>query len=259
MAMTFQLKDFDGPLDLLLHLVTKAQIDIRDIFVSEITDQYIAAVRSAPDLDMDDASEFLVMAATLLEIKSRAMLPRPPAPEEGEEDPEAELIRRLEEYRRFKETAVAMQGFENAAKALFTKLPDEFPLPPPEVELVGLTMEGLTEALRRILARKPSAEELQEKNHYAARDIRRDEHSVRECMVTLLHGLKKQGQLRFEEAFSAAPTKEEVVTLFLALLELMRLGQAVVEQEGTYGEIVLRPGSGRRVDAKETSDDTDEP
>ena len=103
------------------------------------------------------------------------------------------------------------------------------------------------------------AEELQEKNHYAARDIRRDEHSVRECMVTLLHGLKRQGQLRFEEAFSAAPTKEEVVTLFLALLELMRLGQAVVEQEGTYGEIVLRPGSGRRVDAKETSDDTDEP
>ena len=161
MAMTFQLKDFDGPLDLLLHLVTKAQIDIRDIFVSEITDQYIAAVRSASDLDMDDASEFLVMAATLLEIKSRAMLPRPPAPEEGEEDPEAELIRRLEEYKRFKETAIAMQGFENAAKALFTKLPDEFPLPPQEVELVGLTLDGLTEALRRILARKPSAEEMQ--------------------------------------------------------------------------------------------------
>ena len=152
-----------------------------------------------------------------------------------------------------------MQGFENAAKALFTKLPDEFPLPPQEVELVGLTLHGLTEALRRILARKPSAEELQEKNHYAARDIRRDEHSVRECMLTLLHGIRQKGSLRFEEAFSAAPTREEVVTLFLALLELMRLGQVVAEQDGTYGEILLTPGSGRKVETKETaSDDADE-
>lgn len=87
MDRTFQLKDFDGPLDLLLTLVGKAQIDIRDIFVSEITDQYLEIVSQASDLDMDEASDFLVMAATLLEIKSRAMLPRPPEPE-GEEDPE---------------------------------------------------------------------------------------------------------------------------------------------------------------------------
>ena len=87
MAMTFQLKDFDGPLDLLLFLINKEKIDIKDIFVSQITDQYIDSVRNAPDLDMDDATDFLVMAATLLEIKSRAMLPRPPRIEEGEEDP----------------------------------------------------------------------------------------------------------------------------------------------------------------------------
>ena len=86
MAMTFQLKDFDGPLDLLLFLINKEKIDIKDIFVSQITDQYIDSVRNAPDLDMDDATDFLVMAATLLEIKSRAMLPRPPRIEEGEED-----------------------------------------------------------------------------------------------------------------------------------------------------------------------------
>ena len=83
MAMTFQLKDFDGPLDLLLFLINKEKIDIKDIFVSQITDQYIDSVRNAPDLDMDDATDFLVMAATLLEIKSRAMLPRPPRIEEG--------------------------------------------------------------------------------------------------------------------------------------------------------------------------------
>ena len=125
MALTFQLKDFDGPLDLLLFLINKEKLDIKDIFVSQITDQYISLVRSASDLDMDEATDFLVMAATLLEIKSRAMLPRPPAVNPDEEDPEAALIRQLEEYKRFRETADAMKQFEKAAGNLFTKLPEE--------------------------------------------------------------------------------------------------------------------------------------
>lgn len=242
MALTFQLKDFDGPLDLLLTLITKAQVDIRDIFVSEITDQYIEMVRNAPDLDMDEATDFLVMAATLLEIKSRAMLPKPPKVEEGEEDPEEALYRQLEEYKRFKETAGAMKQFEEAARNLFTKLPEEYPLPPQEVELVGLTTQGLVEAFMRIWARKPSDEDENEVNHYAPRDIQRDEHSVQECMLTILKGLRKKKRLRFEEAFSDAPTREEVVTLFLALLELLKLGETHIEQDETYGEIILLPG-----------------
>lgn len=243
MPMTFQLKDFDGPLDLLLFLINKEKIDIKDIFVSQITDQYISLVRSAADLDMDEATDFLVMAATLLEIKSRAMLPRPPKVEEGEEDPEQALIRRLEEYKRFRETADAMKQFERAAGNLFTKLPEEYPLPPQETELVGLTLQGLTEAFLRIWARKPdAAEEKPEVNHYAHRDIRRDEHNVQECMLTLLKGIRRRGRLRFDEAFSDAPTKEEVVTLFLALLELLKLGETHIEQEGIYGDIVLYPG-----------------
>ena len=110
MERTFRLGDFDGPLDLLLTLVNKAQIDIREIFVHEITEQYLEIVRNAPDLNMEEASDFLVVAATLIEIKSRAMLPRPPEPKEGEEDPEEELIRRLEEYKRYKESAVNLRG-----------------------------------------------------------------------------------------------------------------------------------------------------
>lgn len=240
--MTFQLKDFDGPLDLLLTLVTKAQVEIKDIFVSEITDQYIDFVHNAADLDMDDATEFLVMAATLLEIKSRAMLPKPPALDEGEEDPEQALIRRLEEYKRFRETAAAMHQFELAARDMFAKLPEEYPLPPQETELVGLTLEGLTAAFLRILARTPDTDEPREVNHYAPRDIHRDEHTVQECMLALMHGVKAKGRMRFEEAFSEAPTKEEVVTLFLAMLELLKLGQMHIEQEGVYGDILLMPG-----------------
>lgn len=242
MHMNFRLKDFDGPLDLLLTLIGKAQIDIREIFISDITDQYLQVVRNAPDLDMDEASDFLVMAATLVEIKSRAMLPRPPEPAEGEEDPEAELIRRLEEYKRYKESAESLRDFETAAKRIFTKLPEEYPLPPPEVELTGLTLEGLVQAFARIWARKPQAAEERETNHYALRDIHRDQHTVQECMLNLLTRIRQKKRMRFADAFSDAPTREEVTTYFLALLELLKLGHLHIRQEGVYGEIQLISG-----------------
>ncbi len=233
----FKLKDFDGPLDLLLTLIGKAQIDIRDIFVSEITDQYLEIVRNAPDINMDESSDFLVMAATLLEIKSRAMLPRPAPPEE--EDPETELIRRLEEYKQFKETAEEMKSFEEAAKHVFTKLPEEYPLPPQEYELTGLTLEGLTEAFIRIWNRKPATDDNPESNHYAPRNIRRDSHTVQECMLDLMKAVKQKKRMRFEEAFEGAATKEAVVTYFLAVLELLKLGQMHIRQDNVYGEIEL--------------------
>ena len=251
MPMTFALKDFDGPLDLLLHLISKAQVDIKDIFVSQITDQYIEHVQNAVDLDMDDATDFLVMAATLLEIKSRAMLPKPPKLDEDEEDPEEALIRRLEEYKRFRETAAEMQRFEEAAACMYEKLPEEYPLPPQSGELTGLTLQGLVNAFLRIYNRKPKEPEVKEVNHYAPRDIRRDEHNVQECMLVLLKGLRHKGQLRFEEVFSEVPTKEEVVTLFLALLELLRLGETHISQEHIYGEIILLPGRSELIGEEE--------
>lgn len=243
-TLEFRLKDFDGPLDLLLTLIGKAKIDIRDIFVSEITDQYLEIVRNAPDLNMDESSDFLVMAATLLEIKSRAMLPKPPQTEE--EDPETELIRRLEEYKQFKETAESMKDFEEAAKHVFTKLPEEYPLPPREIELTGLTLEGLTEAFIRIWSRKPSLDDNPESNHYAPRNIRRDSHTVQECMLDLIRTVKKKKRIRFEDAFEEAPTREAVVTYFLAVLELLKLGQMHIRQTTVYGEIELIYGKYRQ-------------
>ena len=240
--MNFQFKDFDGPLDLLLQMITKEQVDIKDIFVSRITDQYIDYVHHMQFIDMEDATDFLVMAATLLEIKSRSMLPRPPQLEEGETDPEEELIRRLEEYKRFRETAGALKEFEAAAAGLFSKLPDEFPLPPQETELVGLDMEGLMAALRRVMLRKPEADTAAEVNHYAARDIHRDEHNVQDCMLSLLKKLRNARTIRFEEAFSESPTREEVVTMFMALLELLRLGEMHMKQDRICGEIYLMHG-----------------
>jgi len=239
-AREFRLKDFDGPLDLLLTLVGKAQIDIRDIFVSEITDQYLEIIRNAPDLNMDESSDFLVMAATLLEIKSRAMLPKPAPP--GEEDPETELIRRLEEYRQFRETADNMKHFEEAARHVFTKLPEEYPLPPQEFELSGLTLEGLTKAFLRILSRRPVLDDNPESNHYAPRNIRRDVHTVQECMLDLLQTVRKKKKIKFVDVFRNAPTKEAVITYFLAVLELLNLGRMHIRQTSVYGDIELYYG-----------------
>ncbi len=241
---TFKLQDFDGPLDLLLMLIGKAQIDIRDIFVSEITDQYLEIIRNAPDLNMDEASDFLLMAATLLEIKSRAMLPRIPKNDE-DSDPETELIRRLEEYKRFRMTAECMKEFENAAKFVFTKLPEEYPLPPPEIELTGLTLEGLQEAFLRIWKRKPHLDDDPESNHYAPRNIHRDSHTVQECMLEIITRIRRARRIRFEDVFSEIPTREEVVTYFLAVLELLKLGKMHAVQDGVYSKILLFAGKAR--------------
>ena len=239
MALTLHLSQFDGPLDMLLFLIGKAKIDIKDIFVSQVTDQYIQSVQNAPDLDMDDASAFIAMAATLLEIKSRSLLPKPKV--EDEEDPEAALIRQLEEYQRFKEIAQNMQGFEKAAALMYHKLPEEYPLPPPTLELKNLTMEGLLAAFARVMAR--IREEEDEEPAQTARRIIRDEYTVARCSAHILKRLKK-GPVRFEALFSPHPSRDEVVTLFLALLELLRLGRVSAEQQDIFGDMVLEARDG---------------
>ncbi|MBE5800951.1 MAG: chromosome segregation protein ScpA [Clostridiales bacterium] len=236
MAVHIRLKQFDGPLDLLLHLIGRAKIDLRDIFVSQITEQYIQIVRDAPDFDMDEASEFISMAALLLEIKSRSLLPKPPKPEE--EDPEQQLIDRLIAYRQFKETAKQMAAFEQSAMQVFGKLPEEYPLPPKEVEIDGLTMDALWQAINRILQRTPAAPQ---EVAFRLRDIRRDNHTVEGCIEAIETRLK-EGRVRFAQLFSPEPTREEVVTLFMALLELLKLGRVHIRQKDMFTEITLLPG-----------------
>ena len=239
MALELKLQDFSGPLDLLLHMVGKAKIDIKDIFISQITDQYIRFVQDAQTLDMDDASAFIQMASTLLEIKSRAMLPKPPPPEE--EDPQDLLIRQLQEYALFKQIALDMQGFEKAAALMYEKLPEEYPLPPPSFEISGLTLSGLISAFAAVMARTPKEEEPPAD---IARQIMREEHSVPDCMLRI-GKLLKLGSVGFSALIGERPSKEEIVTYFLALLELLRLGRISITQDEAYGEILLHPAKRR--------------
>ncbi len=241
MAARFRLKQFDGPLDLLLHLIGKAKIDIREIFVSQITEQFISIVQNAPDFDPEEASEFIAMAATLVEIKSRAILPRPPKPDE--EDPAQALIDRLAAYRQFKESAGAMAEFEQSAMCAFGKLPEEVPLPPPTLEIDGLTLDALWEALQRLSQRAPREEK---EVDYHLRDIRRDSYTVEDCMKSIQRRLRA-GETHFNELLDGATGREEIVTLFIALLELLKLGKAHITQNGTFDMIVLHPGRRKRV------------
>ena len=147
-----------------------------------------------------------------------------------------------------------MKEFEEAAKRVFTKLPEEYPLPPQEIELTGLTLEGLQEAFLRIWARKPRLDDDPESNHYAPRNIHRDSHTVQECMLDLIQRIKKKKKMRFEDAFSTAPTREEVVTYFLAVLELLKLGQMHARQDRVYGGIELIAGRARKMKTKDLAD-----
>lgn len=246
MAVTLHLSQFEGPLDMLLFMVGKAKIDIKDIFVSEITDQYIESVKTANDLDMDEASAFIRMAATLLEIKSRSLLPKPEPPEP--DDPELMLIRQLEEYAAFKQIAQEMQSFEKAAAKMYRKLPEEYPLPPPTFEISGLTLSGLVRAFTDVMARVKEDDD--ESTVSTARRIVRDEYTVPYCMARILRKARA-GTTVFSTLFSERPTKEEVVTLFLALLELLRLGRITCFQENAQDDIFISAASGQERDNHE--------
>lgn len=236
MAYVVSLKQFDGPLDLLLTLISKAKIDICDIFVSEITEQYLEYMAGIDELDMDSASEFLQMAAMLVEIKSRALLPVPPKPEDPDaETPEQALIRQLTEYKAFKETCEDMKRLEQAASLMLSKLPEEYPLPPPEYELTGLTLEGLMNAFLRVLSRADK-----DTGTAHQREIHRDEYTVQRCMGRIQARLR-QGSVSFEELFDDEPCRSEIVALFMATLELLRLNRLTLRQTGVFGEIILSP------------------
>ena len=235
MAYVVSLKQFDGPLDLLLTLISRAKIDICDIFVSEITEQYLEQMQGVDELDMDSASEFLQMAATLVEIKSRAMLPKPPRVEDEEGlTPEEALVRQLTEYKKFKEASREMQKLESEAREILTKLPEEFPLPPQEVELTGLTLEKLTRAFARVLKR------LEESRSGSGpqRHIRRDTYTVGQCMARIGRMVRK-GRCAFTALFEDAADRDEVITMFMAMLEMVKHSRLHISQESTYGEIYL--------------------
>ncbi len=232
MTYSVRLQQFEGPLDLLLHLIEKAELDIKDIFISEITAQYMEYMRGVDELDMDTASEFLAMAATLLYIKSRQLLPRPPREDEEEEDPEVLLIRQLREYKAFKEASANLQSLFDAAKRSFTRLPEDVPLPPKEIALDGATMDGMYAAFLELLGRKQETPETPRSHHVSP-----DHYTVRSQMRKIRDILLARPQLSFEELFDADADKMEMIVTFMALLEMILHGEIILRQKAPFAPI----------------------
>lgn len=225
----FKLDQFEGPLDLLLHLIKVTKIDIRDIFLGDITEQYLEMMKDIEDVDIEKASEFINMSATLLEIKSRHLLPVENE-EVDEEDPEQRLIRQIEEYKIFKEQGEVLSKIEDVDR--FFKAPDnsvgEFKYELPD----KLSSQALINAFTMMMQKMTiKAEVVQEKK------IVKDRFTVAQKISQIKDVLLTRKQFKFKELFEESYSRSEVINTFLALLELLKRQYITVTQNTLFDEI----------------------
>lgn len=234
MSYKFQLDMFEGPLDLLLYLIRRNEVNIYDIPVVEITEQYLECIEMMKMLDLDGIGEFLVMAATLLQIKSRMLLPPDPNEKEDPEDPRTELVRRLEEYQRIKEAAEELRLRAEKRSDLFPRRIDQEALNELKDDSKEVFFEAnlfdLITALTVALQNKP------EKGSY---EVVREEYTVENKVHTILHLLVDRPRIFLNELFENASDKMEVIVTFMAVLELCRVKEVLVVQKRLFAEIEL--------------------
>jgi len=225
---TLKLQTFEGPLALLMHMIEKDQIDIYDIPIMKITEQYLHYLDTMEEFNIHIASEFLVMAATLLQIKSRLLLPRPPLVVVEEEDPRQELVDRLLEYRMFKQASLFLGQLAQNRERYIARQPQEFGLQ--LLMPTGLQIDNLITAFAAVWESKEEEYSL----------VSRDEVSVQDKMYAIIHKLHQhEGEIEFLQMIEFTRSRGEVVALFLALLELIRLKRVQVRQNAGFGPIYL--------------------
>jgi segregation and condensation protein A len=233
MNYTVKLDIFEGPLDLLLYLIRKNEVDIYDIPIALITEQYLEYLDLMTVLNLDIAGDFLVMAATLAKIKSKMLLPPSVDSEEGEEedDPRAELMEHLLEYQQYKEVADRLKNRELLEKDIFTRTQIEEHIPELDKNsaVIEASLFDLVDALKKVIERKDLPGNLME--------VAVEKISVREKIGEILSTVKKNQQIIFQSLFDGLSTKYEIVVAFLALLELIRLRAIKVFQVHPHGEI----------------------
>ncbi len=226
-ALEVILESFQGPLDLLLYLIRKQNLDILDIPVAEITRQYVEYVELMRRIRLDLAAEYLVMAAMLAEIKSRMLIPRQSDTEEDEQDPRAALVRRLQEYERFREAAIQIEDRPRQERDLFL-VNARFDDPDPQVPEVEVSMEQLVEAYRNAMLRAG-----RQKSWVVGREVL----SLRERMTRILDQLNQRSHLRLEELFDLSEGRMGLVVSFVAILELSRDHMLRVVQNEPFAPI----------------------
>ncbi len=236
-ALQVFLEAFEGPLDLLLYLIRRQNLDILDIPLAEITRQYMQYIEVMRELQLELAGEYMLMAATLAEIKSRMLLPRPQSDGAEEDDPRAELVRRLQEYERFKRAAEDMEELSRVDR-------DTFPASAEVVErrvvklLPAVTMQEMLVALKDVMVRAEM---------FAHHHVQRERLSVRQRMSDVLSALRTQSFVEFAQLFRAEEGRMGVTVTFSAILELLREGLIEIVQADQFAPIHVRAGAPRRV------------
>lgn len=237
MSYKIRLEVFEGPLDLLLYLIKKDEVNIYDIPIAQITDQYMQYLDMMALLDLDIVGDFLVMAATLMQIKSKMLLP--PDPSEivaEEEDPRDELVRRLLEYKKFKEAAADLQNKETVRQDFFRRMLDEEKIKEMKENATEVYFEAnlfdLISAFSNALKNVP-------KNVFY--EVIKEEYTVEQKIHDILHLFLHEQKVLLKDLFAKARSKDEIIVTFMAILELIRLREVVAMQKGIFGEIeVLR-------------------
>jgi segregation and condensation protein A len=225
---------FEGPLDLLLYLIKKEELDIHEVSLTRITGQYLDYIETFRMLNIDLAAEFIVMAANLMYIKSRTLLPKselPPEEDAEEEDPRWDLIRQLIEYKKFKDAASLLALREQEQEGRYALRPEKPVLPDEPAELEEISIFELIRSFQNVLKRFEEAHDLG--------DIVDDRYTVADKIEMLLDRFLPGESARFEDLFHEAITKGEVIVTFLALLELMKMNQFIVRQGHLLGEIEI--------------------
>jgi segregation and condensation protein A len=229
-----KLEVFEGPLDLLLHLINKNEVDIFDIPIAKITDQYLEYIEMMKALNMDLAGDFLVMASTLTHIKSRMLLPGITGEEEGEEDPRLEITRPLLEYMAFKEVADGLSQRKILNKDVFLRqvrqVQEELPLE--KEPQIDANLFQLIDAFKRVLEQRTPSVQLK---------FRLEKWSVKEKTKAIIERLKEKGEIFFQELFDEEMGVAECVVTFLALLELVHMGLVRIFQPSMETQILLIP------------------
>ncbi|HUV04549.1 MAG TPA: segregation/condensation protein A [Armatimonadota bacterium] len=233
---TIKLPVFEGPLDLLLHLIREHKLDIYDIPIAEVTDQYLHYLSLMESLDLNIAGDFFVMAATLLEIKSRMLLPSPPAEEDEEAiDPRAELVERLLEYDRFKSAAESFHRLEDDRHEVFWRAANDLGDYDAPVIPLSLQAMDLLHALQKMLEEVGEGEE-------EVTSVERQKITLRMKMSEVWRKIRSASAngIGFLDLIGGPRTRFEIVMTFLALLELLRLGKIRIKQRTALGDILIR-------------------
>ncbi len=251
-SFNLKLPSFEGPLDLLLHLIREHKLDVFDIPIAFVTDEYLAFLHRMRELNLDIAGEFLVMAATLAHIKSRLLLPKPETPtEEGEEDPgdpRADLVRRLLEYQKYRAAAEELGRQDLLGRNVFTRRAERVDVAPPEGDL-GLrdvSVFKLIEALDRVLKNLAP-----EKKH----EVALERVSIGDAIGRIAALLEERTQIEFSALFEGMTRRHQVIAAFLGLLEMVRLKLVRVAQEERGGEIIIVKTGSLGGDELEIQDD----